>query len=121
MSIINNREIQANQAGLILQAGSFAPAGAGAPTAIFGNFTVVRTAAGRFTITWAETAMRLVALVATCQLVGNATDIYAQCGIQTATTAIIRTLTAATETDIAADANNRVTFVAIWQEDTSIT
>jgi hypothetical protein len=102
--------------------GSFAPAGAGAPTSVFGaGFTVVRTAEGLFTVTVAEPAIRIRAGHVTLQKAA-ASDLLAELAvtdIAVARTFQIRLATAAgVETDLAADANNRVHFILMMSLDT---
>lgn len=92
--------------------GSFAPAGTGAVTAVKGRgFTVARSGAGVFTITLDRIYQDLISANACVQL-ATAADMAAQIGSYSKAnrTLVIRTVVAATETDIAADANNRVHF-----------
>ena len=95
----------------------FFPAGAGAPTYSAqdtkGVATITRAAAGRFLITLQDTYKRLISASATVQMAA-ATDLVAQIGTvanvgtTSAVTVIVRLNAAATETDMAADANNSV-------------
>jgi uncharacterized membrane protein YebE (DUF533 family) len=98
--------------------GSFAPNGGSALVATANKgkgFTVARTTNGVFTITFLADYVDLVCATATLQL-ATATDVVPQVGTYTAPTAtanatlVISTLVAATATDVAADANNRVNF-----------
>jgi hypothetical protein len=100
----------------VVIAGSFAPDTANAPTTIRGNgFTVARTAAGTFTITLRDKYVALDSALGTVQM-NAATDLLAQFGaadVASAKTVVLRTQTAATATDIAANANNRVNFALV--------
>lgn len=98
--------------------GSFAPAAAGNPTAVFGSaeFTVVRNGtAGEWKITFVEPYAQLLGENATIRMAA-ATDLKPQFATFTpATTGVpasilLRALAVATPTDIAANANNRVSF-----------
>ncbi len=95
-----------------LIAGSWAPAGAGAVTAVKGEgFSVARTGVGVFTITLQDFYADLESAEACIQLAA-AGDTYAQVGSYDAAlrTLVVRTLTAGVVADIAADAFNRVNF-----------
>jgi hypothetical protein len=95
-----------------LVAGSFAPDGVGAVTAVKGEgFTVARTGVGVFTVTLQDTYVDIECAEACMQLVA-AGDTYAQVGAidLAARTVVIRTVTGGVEADIAADADNRVHF-----------
>ena len=97
---------------------SFAPNGSSAVAATGnrgrGLYSVSRTGAGLFTLTFTDDFVALVAATATVQFTTDATDIYVQLGDFTAGTATarptlkLRTMTATTPTDIAANANNRI-------------
>lgn len=91
---------------------SFAPAGTGAPTGITGRgvASIVRNSAGNFTITLEDAYSALLDAKMTIAM-DAATDISPQLGavdVVTAKTIVVRTIVAAVETDIAANANNRV-------------
>lgn len=107
-------QVQALDKGLKLIAGSFAPAGAGAPTAQLGTgFSVTRTAAGTFQVALTDSWPKLNSARVTLQL--NAADkLAAQVGAVdlVAKTAVIRVVDSSTgvATDVAANANNRVHF-----------
>lgn len=95
-------------------AGSFAPAGAGAPTDVKGRgFTVARTSTGLFTITFANSYNSYLDFQATLQLAA-ADDKVAQLGTVdlTAKTAQIRVwdVSGAAVADVTANANNRINF-----------
>lgn len=86
-----------------------------------GAASVARTAAGRFTITLNDQWKVRPTIFATAEIVGNATDIYAQGGVYTAgsgtagDTVVVRTLTGATETDVAADADNMISVLLVYR------
>ena len=91
---------------------SFAPAGAGAPTGITGRgvASITRTGAGDFLITLEDAYSALLGVKMSIAM-ASATDISPQLGavdVVTAKTIVVRTIVAAAETDIAADAANRV-------------
>lgn len=94
--------------------GSFAPNGASAldATAVKGRgFSVARSGVGIFTVTFDAVGVDLVSTLASLRLNASANSM-AQPGAYDATakTLIIRTLTAGADADIAANANNRVSF-----------
>jgi len=98
---------------LVIVAGSFAPDTANPPTDVRGDgFTVARSGAGLFVLTLDKVWPELESAVATVQL-AVAADLDAQIGSVdlSAKTVEIRLLVAAVETDMAANANNRVNFV----------
>lgn len=114
------QELKATGREQVLMAGSFAPAGTGAPTDVRGvGFTVARTAVGVFTLTLDRVFSKLISGTATLQLNASA-DSQAQLGAVslTAKTVVIRVLTAGSDADIAANANNRVNFVLVLGEST---
>lgn len=98
---------------LVIIAGSFAPAGTGAVTAPKGKgFTVARTGVGTFTVTLSDKWVSCLYAGAHVQLAASADTVAQVAAIDlTAKTVVIRTLTAGSDADIAADANNRVNFV----------
>lgn len=105
-------------------AGSFAPAGAGAPTDVFGTgFTVARASAGLFTVTLTNPAIRIRGGVVSLQKAA-ASYLFAEFGVTAVSAATptfqIRLFDAATATptDLAAAANNRVHFILHLSEDT---
>lgn len=107
--------------GLVCITGSWAPAGTGAVTTVRGaGFTVARSDVGVFTITFSEAYPSLAAANATVQLNASA-DTVAQIGAYTAAskTLVVRTLTAGSDADIAANANNRVNFIC-WFRKTGV-
>lgn len=104
---------------LVLVAGSFAPDSANPPTSttLRGNgWTAARTSTGVWTITFAESYPELVAGLATIQRSSDA-DTVAELGVYTAAsrTITVKSLAAATATDIAANANNRVNFLFVFR------
>lgn len=95
-------------------AGSFAPAGTGAPTAVRGHgFTVARTSAGLFTITFESKFPSYIHADAGLQL-ASGDDKFAQVGAVdlAARTMQVRIwdISGAAVADVSADANNRVNF-----------
>lgn len=103
----------------VVIAGSFAPAGSGAPTAPEGKgFTVARTGTGIFLVTL-DAGLVFPALVSgsTDLQLANAADSMAQLGTVdlAARTVVIRTLTAGSAADISANANNRIHFALIFR------
>lgn len=109
--------------------GSFAPngstAGAIAAASIEGKgvASVVRNSAGNFTITLTDPYLKLVAAIPGIQTNSN-TDIYPTFGAFSnvgsttgaAVSFVMRLLTGSTETDLAANANNRVSFWLVFQD-----
>ena len=103
-----------------LVAGSFAPnAGAALDDDYtYGDgFTVVRTSAGKFTITFDDTYPTMLAAIATLQL-ATVDDKYCIVGAYTAAskTLVIYTydISGGAVSDVAANANNRVNFVVAF-------
>lgn len=101
--------------------GSFAPNGSSAVAGTSRKglgWSVARTSAGLFTITFDEgcTFASLQSAIATVQLT-TAADMTAQIGpvSLSARTVQIRTLVGATETDIAAAAGNRINFHIVFR------
>tara|TARA_R110002126_G_scaffold15876_2_gene64450 strand:- start:1073 stop:1435 length:363 start_codon:yes stop_codon:yes gene_type:complete len=106
------RSISSAQNKQLIIAGSFAPAGTGAITAVKGSgFSAARTNAGEITITLTEKAVELVAALGSIR-VSTAADMDVQFGdyVAASKTLILRTQAGATPTDIAADADNVVSF-----------
>lgn len=106
----------------VVVAGSFAPAGTGAVTDQRGvGFSVAYTSTGLFTITLEGKYNQLNCAMATIQM-ASATDLVPQFGAYTAPTATaagtitLRTNAAATPTDIAANAANRVNFMLVFRK-----
>lgn len=107
------------ESGLVIVAGSFAPAGSGAVTDVNGRgFSVARTGTGEFTITFDDKYPSLVSATATLQL-ASADDQVLHMGTYTAAskTLLITVWDISGEgaADIAADANNRVHFTVIFK------
>jgi hypothetical protein len=118
MTSRNLQEIKSSGREQVVLAGSFAPAGTGAPTTARGvGFTVARSGVGTFVLTLDRVYSKLIAGVATVQLAASA-DTQAQLGSVdlTAKTIVIRLLTAGSDADVAANANNRVNFVLVLGE-----
>ena len=96
---------------------TFFPAAAGTPTFVAkdnpGLASVAWTSTGVFTLTLQDTYRRLISKQLTLQM-NAATDLTAQFGAvsnvgsATPVTVVVRTLAAATPTDIAANANNSI-------------
>lgn len=111
----------ANNPDVVVIHGSFAPAGAGAPTDQKGRgFTVAHSATGKFTITFTKQYQHMLSAVATVQHNTDNTDLTAQFGVYTAAsrTLVLKTKAAGTNTDITADADNRVNFSVAFQNTT---
>jgi hypothetical protein len=103
----------------VLIAGSFAPAAAGAPTAIRGAGIagIVRTAQGVFTVTLMDVWNQCDTAKATLQLAAAAARSVQVGAINLALrTVVIRVVDAAgAEQDVAANANNRVNFELVMR------
>lgn len=103
--------------------GSFRPNGASAISSANNTgagFTVARTGTGEFTITLSDSWVALDCATATIQM-ASATDLTPQWGaidVVTAKTLVLRTQTAATPTDIASNAANRVHFELVLRNTT---
>lgn len=118
MAAHNTSVVKALVGGYIVVAGSFAPNAGSAVSAASNKgkgWTVARTSAGLFTITFDAKYTSLVSAVATAQL-ATAADINAQVGsyVAASKTLTIRTIAVATETDVAANANNRINFICVF-------
>jgi hypothetical protein len=122
MSTTILNDVRAKGKGLTLYEGSFAPAATGAPTALSGTgWTVARTSAGLFTITFAEKYPEMIKATATLQL-ATKDDKVTQIGTYdgSAGTLQIRVwdFSGADVADVAADANNRVNFSVTFRNTT---
>ncbi len=109
------RSVKSLENGLEMVVGSFAPnnTSAVAASSVRGQgFSVARSAAGVFVITLSKEYKELVSMNGSVQL-STAADMQIQFGDYVAAdkTLVIRSVAGATETDIAADANNRISFV----------
>lgn len=104
---------------------TFYPAAAGAPTGLIGKgvASVVRTSQGLFTLTLTDGSYtRLLAKFGQVQMAAP-TDVVAQVGVyvagstatNTPATITVTALAAAVATDIAANANNSVSVMLIFQ------
>jgi hypothetical protein len=102
----------------ILTNGSSAPASWSG----VGLASVALTATGRLTLTLEKGYNACWAALATMQVAGNTTDLHAQVGTianlgtATATTVVVRMLTATTETNLAANANNAVSVLLVMED-----
>lgn len=112
-----NGQLQVYGFGIVLVLGSFALNGSSSPVAANNKgkgFSVVRTSAGLFTITFVNSAISVLSAWSTLQCVGTTVDLYPQFGtidVVTNLTAVIQMKTGATNTDPpAADANSRCHF-----------
>jgi len=114
---------QALDKAMTLIAGSFAPAGAGAPTNQNGTgFAVTRTGAGTFQVKFTDAWPKVISARAHIQL--NAADkLAAQVGAidLVAKTMVVRVVDSSTgaATDVAANANNRVNF-EVWFKNSAV-
>lgn len=85
--------------------------------------SVVRNSeAGEWLVTFRDSYSRFLGAQVTIQISADDTDLHGQCGDYDASakTLIVRALTATTQTDIAADANNSV-MVTAWFQDSNVT
>ena len=105
----------------VIVAGSFAPNGSSAVSASSRKgrgWSVARTSAGLFTVTFGEKYNNLISAVATLQLVTASLDSwFAQVGAYVAAskTLQIRVVDeAAAAVDVAADADNRINFICVF-------
>lgn len=109
--------------GIVLIKGSFAPNGVSDPSSASfkgGHIkTCVRSAQGRWTVTLRDKGIRDIEAELVSVRLAAAADTVVQFGTFTNVGAagdvsfIIRAVAVATETDIAADANNRISFVLV--------
>lgn len=101
-------------------AGSFLPAGAGQPTGVRGGgFTVTRSNTGTYQVDFADKYVEIIAMVDGMQRVSQA-DNFLLFGPKTeggaATNQVfIRTMVAGAAADVAADPDNRVSFVVYFR------
>jgi len=105
----------------VIVAGSFAPNGSGAVSAASNEgagWSVARTSAGLFTITFHEAYPDMISGVACLQL-ASADDKYCQVGVytQASKTLTIRVFDASggAVDDVSANANNRINFICIFR------
>jgi len=99
--------------------GSFAPANTGTITSAKGDgWAATRSAAGKFTITFTYNYQDLICAFGSVQDTADDEDFYVQFGDYSSTnrTLVLKTKTGGTNTDIIADANNRVSFVAVFKK-----
>lgn len=118
-------DVQSIGFGRVMVAGSFAPNGSSAVSAASnkgdangGAYTVARTSAGLFTITFADKWDDLLSFVATLQQASGG-DQFLQVGTYTAASRTITVrvwdVSGAAVDDVAADANNRINFIAVFR------
>lgn len=118
------RPVQTSRHGRTLVCGSFGPNGGSAVQAssVKGEgFTVARTSAGLFTLTFLDSFADLIAADSHLQLAAG-DDKFTQVGTYTPATATtpatltirVWDISGAAETDVAANANNRVHFQLIF-------
>ena len=116
----NFSELQALDRGVKVIAGSFAPNGSSAVSALSNKgigWSVARTSAGLFTVTLEDSYISLISGTVSLQL-ATADDKFCQigtCEVVTAKTVEIRVwdISGTAVTDVAADANNRINFCLI--------
>lgn len=117
--------VETTQRKIRVVAGSFAPDTANAPTDRRGkDFTVVRTSQGLFTLTFTEPHGQLISATATLQLAS--TDNY-MCQIgsyvaadKTLEIRVIDDAGAGQVQDVAANANNRVNFLVVFDDSLTV-
>lgn len=118
----NPDPVRALGKGVVLVCGTFFPDTANPPTTTTGTggsvqWTVSRTGAGTFLVTFSRGFAVCLAKVATLQL-SAADDKYVQCGDYSASarTLVIRVWDAsgAAATDVAANANNSISFICAF-------
>lgn len=100
-------------------AGSFAPNGSSAVDAASRKgpgWSVAFTATGKFTITFTDKWNDLVAFTCGVEMSADNVDLYAQGGAYSASakTKVVKLKTGATNTNLAADADSRVHFIAVF-------
>jgi hypothetical protein len=124
MNSITNTDFGLLDKRVVIVPGSFAPNGSSAVSAssILGTaFSVARTSAGKFTITFNDTFNAILAVEASLQLV-TADDKYMIVGEQdlTAKTLVLYVwdVSAGAATDVSANANNRIHFVVYFKNST---
>lgn len=121
MAARNFAQMQALTRDLVLIPGSFAPNGSGAVSATSRKglgWSVARTSAGLFTVTFTDKYAELIAFNPTLQLAtpGDQT-VHAGVYVAASKTITINVWDAsdAAAADIAADANNRINFLAVFR------
>lgn len=120
MAAKNTYQLRGLRGGQVVVNGSFAPNGSSALVATSNQgrgFTVARTSAGLFTITFADKYANLISFTHGLQLAAG-DDKVTQGGTYTAAsktlTLRVWDVSAAAETDVAANANNRIHFQVIF-------
>lgn len=78
--------------------------------------SIVHSATGKYTITLKDFPHRVLAVVPSMSVVGDATDATAQGGVEVSTsgTIVVKTKAGATNTDFAANANTHVDVLILW-------
>jgi hypothetical protein len=78
--------------------------------------SIVHTDTGKYTITLRDLPYRILAVVPTISVVGDATDATAQGGVEstTAGTIVVKTKTGSANADFAADASTHVDVLIYW-------
>lgn len=104
--------------------GSFAPNGTSAVSASSRQglgWSVVRSGVGVFTVTFTDKFASVIKASANLQLAASA-DSAAQVGTidLSAKTMVIRVITAGSDADIAADANNRINFEVVFRNSSAV-
>lgn len=81
--------------------------------------TIVHTATGKYTITLKEAPFNIVACVASIAVVGDSTNAYAQGGVESGATIIVKTKADGTNTDFAEDDDTHVDVILVLKTNTS--
>ena len=122
MSTRYKKSLRTLNSGVVIVAGSFAPNGSSAISAssrLGRGFSVARTSAGLFTITFSDKYNQLLSFVSSLQE-ATAGDQVLVNGVYTAASKTITItnwdISDAAAADIAANANNRIHFVAVFQD-----
>lgn len=78
--------------------------------------SIVHTATGKYTLTLRDFPHRILAVVPSITVVGDATDATAQGGVEVPTsgTVVVKTKAGGTNTDFAANANTHVDVLIFW-------
>ena len=105
---------------LLVVPGSFAPAGTGAPTSVKGKgFTVARADVGVYTVTFDRVYPECFAVLASVQLAtpdGSIINVGA-ISLSSRTVSLAAFDDTGSALEIAANANNRVNFIAFFRRD----
>lgn len=108
----------------VVISGSFAPNGSSAVAATSCSglgWSVARSGVGVFTVTFSDKFASYISATATLQLAASANS-QVQVGTVdlAAKTMVLRTITAGSDADIAANANNRINFVIRFRNSASV-